>query len=149
MGASIRNIVGKDYLKVSETDSQMVGNLKYEIMVEPNDEALVEKLIKLIEAYDNEVLRVRINLLFDGNSNNSINGRDIAEFRAKSIVESINGDGVYFIYLAAAVNFLDVRRSYYCSDERRLREKYLEEAKVSCAKIKKSPDLVMTHILYE
>ena len=149
MGSSMRNIAGKDYLKVSETDLQMVGDLKYTIMEEPNDEALIEKLTKLIEAYDNEILRVRINLLFDGNSNSSLHGQEIAESRAKSVVESINGDGVYFIYLVAAVNFLDVRRNFYFSDERRLREKYLEEANASCTKIKGSSGLVLAHTLYE
>jgi len=149
MTVSMRNIAGKDYLKVSETDLQMVRDMKYEIMEEPNDEVLIEKLTTLIYTYDNEVLRVRINLLSDGNSNNSLHERDIAETRAKSIVESINGDGVYFIYLVAAVNFLDVRRNFYCSNEVRLREKYLEEATASCAKIMESSGLVPPHILYE
>lgn len=128
----MRDITGKSYLAVSKTDLYTVSELKYTITGEPNNDILIEKLTKIIGTFDNEVLRVRIDLLSDANSNYSLHEIDIAKYRAKRIVESINGDGVYFIYLVAAVNFLEARRHYNCGNEYNLREKYLEDAMTTC-----------------
>ena len=119
-----RNIEGKGYLLFTEDDSYIVSILKRKIISEPSDEKLIEKLEVLIRAQDNEVLRVRISLLKDGDSNQSVLPSHIAEFRAKEIVESINGDGKYFVQFVAAANFLAVRRDPNGGNEEILRKKF-------------------------
>jgi len=126
MSTTKRNLKGKDYLLLTDDDSYIVSALKAKIISEPDDIALIKKLTALIDAQENEILRVRVELLKDGNSNMSVYPYPLGDFRAKQIVESINGDGAYFITLVAAANFLAVRRCPDGGNEEELREKFLK-----------------------
>jgi hypothetical protein len=127
MNATKRNIIGKDYLLPSEEDSYIVSALKAKIIGEPSDTDLIHKLTALIQRQDNEILRVRVGLLKDGDSNQSVLPQSIAEYRAKEIVDSINGDGSYFVLLMCAVNFMAVRRDPHGGNEEVLRGRFLEK----------------------
>ena len=127
MSKKTRSLKGKDYLMLTDEDSYIVSELKAQIISEADDDNLVKKLTALIDAQENEILRVRVELLKDGNSNLSVYPHPLGDFRAKQIVESINGDGVYFISLVAAANFLAIRRCPDGGNEEELREKFLKK----------------------
>ena len=127
MSKKTRSLQGKDYLMLTDEDSYIVSELKAQIISEADDDTLVKKLTALIDAQENEILRVRVELLKDGNSNLSVYPHPLGDFRAKQIVESINGDGSYFISLVAAANFLAIRRCPDGGNEEELREKFLKK----------------------
>ncbi len=130
MSKKTRSLTGKDYLMLTDEDSYIVTTLKATIISEADDMTLVKKLTALIDAQENEILRVRVELLKDGNSNMSVYPYPLGDFRAKQIVESINGDGTYFITLVAAANFLAIRRCPDGGNEELLRQKFLEKGLV-------------------
>lgn len=130
MSKKTRSLKGKDYLMLTDEDSYIVSALKAKIISEADDDTLVKNLTGLIDAQGNEILRVRVELLKDGNSNLSVYPQGVGDFRAKQIVESINGDGAYFITLVAAANFLAIRRCPDGGNEEELREKFLKKALV-------------------
>ena len=127
MSKKTRSLQGKDYLMLTDEDSYIVTALKAKIISEADDVTLVKKLTALIDAQENEILRVRVELLKDGNSNLSVYPYPLGDFRAKQIVESINGDGSYFLTLVAAANFLAIRRDPHGGDDEKLRQKFLEK----------------------
>ena len=130
MSRKNRSLQGKDYLMLTDEDSYIVSALKAKIISEADDVTLVKKLTALIDAQENEILRVRVELLKDGNSNLSVYPHPLGDFRAKQIVESINGDGSYFKTLVAAANFLAIRRCPDGGNEELLRQKFLEKGLV-------------------
>jgi hypothetical protein len=130
MSKKTRSLKGKEYLMLTDEDSYIVTTLKATIISEADDITLVKKLTALIDAQENEILRVRVELLKDGNSNMSVYPYPLGDFRAKQIVESINGDGMYFITLVAAANFLAIRRCPDGGNEELLRQKFLEKGLV-------------------
>lgn len=125
---SQRNISGKDYLKFSKSDRNSVKILKSIIQSTADDEHLIIKLTALIRDKNHESLRVRPEVLLDKNNNTSILKILDHERRAEAIVNSINGDGLYFQFLVAAANFIETRRNWTSKNVEGLRKKFRAKA---------------------
>jgi hypothetical protein len=126
---SVRNISGKDYLKFSRGDRNSVQILKDIILKTADDEELIIKITALIRDKNHEALRVRPEVLLDRNNNTSILKILDHQKRAEEIVDSINGDGLYFEFLIAAANFIEARRNWTSKNLEAMRKKYREKAK--------------------
>jgi hypothetical protein len=125
----MRDISGKDYLKFSRGDRNSVQILKDIILKTADDEELIVKITALIRDKNHEALRVRPEVLLDRNNNTSILKILDHQKRAEEIVDSINGDGLYFEFLIAAANFIEARRNWTSKNLEAMRKKYREKAK--------------------